>query len=172
MNLVETLRGLIRMIPFFGGGDQWSWLRGEDEMALQERMTALFREAAVLGEGQRRQRLRPLIDAEYSLPDGTLRRVTIARLRSYVTLENEAAHRVADSYDAIINNMPGDIAFRRASFEQQEARSNFSVEEEEKLHSILPNVFGDKPAELQIAEPRAREGGGDPLDEPSRPERP
>lgn len=142
--------GLLRRQRRNGVNGGWSWLRDADDLTLQSRMTSFFDGLAGTDEGQRRQRLRPLIDAEYHLPDEVLRRVTMARLRALLTLSQDAAERVAGSYDAIMNSLEGEIAFKRAALVQQMARE-LSIEEEERLHSLLPNVFGDKPANLQIA---------------------
>jgi hypothetical protein len=52
-----------------------------------------------------------------------------------------------------MNTMPRDIAFRRAAMVQTLARHEFSAEEEARLKALLPNVFGEKPAELSVDTP-------------------
>ncbi|HXH22091.1 MAG TPA: hypothetical protein VNN10_08680 [Dehalococcoidia bacterium] len=97
--------------------------------------------------------VRRLIDAEYSLDDEGLRSVSIARLRALLELDDDGAAKVAEAYDRTMNTMPGDIAFRRAATVQTLARHEFSAEEEARLKALLPNVFGEKPAELSVDTP-------------------
>jgi hypothetical protein len=146
----------IRSLPVVGGGGRWSWLAEADDDTLDERLYAELSEMARLNEGERRQRLRPLIEAEYSLPDETLHRITRVRLRTLLALDTAAAHRLADSYDSIMNSLPGEVAFRHAEMVQQVAR-DMGVEDEERLRALLPNEFGEKPGEVSVETPGPRE---------------
>ncbi|HEY7268190.1 MAG TPA: hypothetical protein VH951_00050 [Dehalococcoidia bacterium] len=115
-------------------------------------LTSQLRQLPYLEDIELRSETRRLIEAEYSLQDeDELRDVTIARLHSILTLNDDAAHKVATTYDSVMNTMPGDIAFRRAAVVQTVARHQFSVEEEARLRDLFPSVLGEKPKELQSA---------------------
>ena len=112
-----------------------------------------------LDDMERRSETRSLIpEAEYSLKDEeALRDITIARLKGVLALDDDGAHKVAATYESVMNTMPGDIAFRRAAVVQTVARHQFSVDEEARLRDLFPGVLGEKPKELQPA------GAGSPL---------
>jgi hypothetical protein len=101
--------------------------------------------------------VRKLIEAEYSLDEDGLRAVTFARLRALLSLGDEGAAKVADTYDRVMNTMPGDIAFRRAAVVQTVARHQFGAEDEARLKALLPNVLGEKPAEVSVKTPGPQE---------------
>jgi hypothetical protein len=89
--------------------------------------------------------------------DEGLRDITNARLRAILSLDDHGARSIAETYDSVMNTMPGDLAFRRAASVQTVARHEFSVDEEARLRALIPNVLGEKPKELSAPTPGPQE---------------
>jgi hypothetical protein len=114
---------------------------GKREVAMHER----YGELADLPEDERRRRLRAMTFAEYSFPDAELREITVSRLRTWLTMDPEAAKRIAASLEAVMAEMPGDIAWRRVALVQTMARE-FSSDDVLRLRELVPGIFGGQPA--------------------------
>ena len=67
-------------------------------------------------------------------------------------MDPETSKRIALSYDAVMNQMPGPVAMRRVSVVQTLARE-FSPDDQARLRALVPRVFagGDKPAAAPMA---------------------
>ena len=118
------------------------------ELEGTERVAEFARRLDVLagaGEPTRQQALRELVTYVYDLPDEGVQDMTAARVRALLTLDQTAAHRVARSYDAVLDTMPAAIAMRRVALVQQVAR-DLSVEDRERLHELEPGIVGAEPA--------------------------
>ena len=123
-----------------------------------QELSRLLKQLPYFDEETRRDEIKRLIEAEYSIPDDAgLRDITIARLQAILSLDDEGARSVAETYDDVMNKMPGDIAFRRAAIVQTVARHEFSVDEEARLRALIPNVLGEKPKELSVATPEPQD---------------
>jgi hypothetical protein len=120
-------------------------------------IAAGLRKLPYLEGDERDAEARRLIEAEYRLDEDGLRAVTFARLRALLSLDDEGAAKVAETYDRVMNTMPGEIAFRRAAVVQTVARHEFDAEDEARLKALLPNVFGEKPAEVSVKTPGPQE---------------
>ena len=120
-------------------------------------LAALLKQLPYLDDSDREREVERLIRAEYSLDDQRLRSASLARLRSVLAQDDEGARKIAETYDTVMNRMPGDIAFRRAAVVQTVARHEFSVEEEARLRSLIPNVLGEKPSEVSVETPGPQE---------------
>ena len=119
--------------------------------------SALIQKLPELNDAEREQEIRQMIEAEYSQDEEGLREITQTRLQAVLALDDEAARKVAETYDSVMNTMPGDIAFRRAAVVQTTARHQFSVDEEAKLRELVPNVLGEKPKEISVDTPGPQE---------------
>ena len=114
-------------------------------------MAARYIELAALPEEERRTRLRAMARAEYSLPDEKLRPFTLSRLRTWLSLEPDKAQVIADSYDAVMQEMPAPVAMRRVALVQTLA-TEFSPEDEERLRQLAPRVFAGTPSRMTVLE--------------------
>jgi hypothetical protein len=110
-----------------------------------------------LEDEPRRAETHRLIEAEYSLGEEDLQALTMSRLRALLSLDDAGAARIAETYEDVMNSMTGEIAFRHAAVVQTIARHQFSVEEEARLKALMPNVFGEKPAEVSVGTPGPQE---------------
>jgi hypothetical protein len=124
---------------------EWTGLIDAGEAEREAQMVARYTELAALSEDDRRERLKAMARAEYALPDDKLRTFTIARMRSWLQLEEEQAQRVAGSYDAVMQNMPATIAMRRVALVQTLALE-FSAEDEARLRRLMPRIFAGAPS--------------------------
>jgi hypothetical protein len=135
------------------GADQdWGQLATLDAAEREAQMQARYHALATLPEDARRQQLRAMALAEYALPDDELRAFTRSRLRVWLDLETGVAHRIAASYDAVMNQMPGPIAMRRVSIVQTLAK-DFPAEDEARLRALVPGVFAGQPPPVTTAAP-------------------
>ncbi|MFH1141968.1 MAG: hypothetical protein V1724_10005 [Chloroflexota bacterium] len=115
---------------------------GEDEREAQ--MAQRYTELSSLSEEARRSRLLAMAKAEYALPDAKLSPFTRSRMRVWLKMDPENAKKVAISYSAIMNQMPGPAAMRRVALVQTLARG-FSLEDQERLAALVPQVFPGRP---------------------------
>lgn len=114
---------------------------GEDEREAQ--MIQRYTELSSLSEEARRSRLLAMAKAEYALPDAKLRPLTLSRMRVWLKMDSENAGKVAVSYSAAMNQMPGPAAMRRVALVQTLARG-FSLEDQERLVALVPQVFAGR----------------------------
>lgn len=120
--------------------EAWGALTEVGEAEREPRMRARYLELAALSDGERLVRLRAMAEAEYALPDEKLRPFTTSRMRVWLGLDLPVAQTIARSYDAVMRQMPGPVAMRRVATVQTMARG-FSLEDQERLRSLVPGVF-------------------------------
>ena len=126
------------------GLDQgWAALADLDEDQRRAQMQSRYTELATISEEERRGRLASMAKVEYVLPDDKIRAFHLTRLRVWLGMDPAMIQSVAASYDAIMDQLPGDIAMRRIGIVQTLARS-FTVTEQDQLRALLPRVFGDR----------------------------
>ncbi len=119
----------------------WGLLSDLPAQGREEQMQLLFQAIAALPEEEQRTQLRAIANAEYALPDDKLRTLTISRLRAWLQMDPEEARTVANTYDRVVSSMPLSIAWRRVTLVQTLAR-DFSADEEQRLRTLVPSVFG------------------------------
>jgi len=126
------------------GADQgWALLADIEEDQRREQMQARYTELAALSEEERRGRLAGMAKVEYVLPDDKIRAFHLTRLRVWLSMDPTMIQSVAASYDAIMDQLGGDVAMRRIGIVQTLAKS-FSATEQEQLRVLLPRIFGDR----------------------------
>ena len=114
-----------------------------------------YTELAALPDATRLARLRDVVAVTYALPDEPFRALTEARLRAWLTLDQAAAARAAQSYDAVLREVSAGDAMRRVAVVQTLLRE-FSAEEQRRLRQLNPEerARGQTLLELdQYAEP-------------------
>jgi hypothetical protein len=122
--------------------EQWRGLADAAEEERREKMEVRYLELAALPEEERREQLKTMARVEYTLPDDKIRPFHLSRLRVWLKLESETVRAVASSYEAIMNELPGEIAMRRVSVVQTLARG-FDPADQERLREIVPRVFAE-----------------------------
>ncbi len=105
-------------------------------------VTEAFAAIADQDEATRNRSLVNSIQTIYRLPDEQLRSMTEARLRAWIALPDEKAAVVGNTFEAVMDTMPVDIAMRRVTVVQSVA---FKLNSEELAHlqKIVPRVLGD-----------------------------
>lgn len=120
---------------------KWVELAGVAQGERESAMTQRYRELATLPDEELQVQMLAMANAEYDLPDQEIREFTVSRLRAWLQLELDTARRLATSYDAAMDVLPGAKAMRRVSIEQTLARA-FSPEDQALLIELEPNIFG------------------------------
>jgi hypothetical protein len=123
----------------------WSQLSSLAPAEREAQMAARYKAMAGLGEDERRNQVKSMILAEYSLNEPELRAFTISRMRTWIALDPEEAPVIAQSYDAVMQEMPATIAMKRVSLVQTLVLE-FSAEEEARLRELVPRVFAGAPS--------------------------
>jgi len=129
----------------------WGALADLEAVDRETKMLARYSELAATSEEERQAKLRAMARAEYALPDEMLRLFTVSRMRTWLTLDYEKAASIAQSYDAIMQGMPGAAAMRRVTLVQQLV-AEFSAEEEARLRELVPKVFAGAPGRMAALE--------------------
>jgi hypothetical protein len=124
---------------------EWAKLADGDVAAREAQMASRYIELAALSEEERRARLKAMARAEYALPDEKLRPFTVSRMRTWINLDMATARPIADSYNAIMQEMPAGVAMKRVSLVQTLVME-FTPEEEEKLRELAPGAFAGAPS--------------------------
>ena len=124
--------------------EAWGQLADAGEEERERQMFQRYTELASLSEEARKSRLLAMAKAEYALSDAKLRPFTQSRMRVWLTMETENATKVAVSYSAAMDQMPGPAAMRRVALVQTLARG-FSPEDRERLAALVPQVFAGRP---------------------------
>ena len=127
--------------------EAWGKLADTGEEERETQMFQRYTELASLSEEARRSRLLAMAKAEYALPDAKLRTFTLSRMRVWLKIDPENAKKMAVSYSAVMNQMPGPAAMRRVALVQTLARE-FSLEDREKLVALAPGVFATRPSSV------------------------
>src|SRR6266581_1757391 len=140
--------------PETGADEVWGKLATAPEGERTAQTLARYRELATQPEAERRAQLQAMARAEYALPDDQLRAMTLSRLQAYLQMEPEEVRTVVASLDAVMNQLPGTMAMRRVALVQTLARE-FSLDDQQRLHDLVPNVFGERIANVPEAAPSA-----------------
>ena len=126
--------------------DDWQDIAGlhgyEADDALRERLESI----AARDEGERLHALGRLIDFEARLPDPQRGDFVRARLRAMLALDDEAAPRIADTYETLLASMPGEAAYMHSAYVQNFGRE-LPLHDAERLQDLMPGIFGEKPRE-------------------------
>ena len=125
-------------------GLQWRELADLEEREREELMKSRYRELATLSEEERVSRLADMEKAVYELPEDKLRSLTTSRLRVWLDLEHDLGQVISKSYDAVTDHLPGPTAMRHIALVQTLSRE-FSAEDQGRLRSLFPRVFGALP---------------------------
>ena len=132
------------MVSEQGADLEWGRLSELDEATRETRMLERYAALALLPEEERRTQVRSMANAEYSLPDEKLREFTLSRMRAWIALDQEQGPLIANSYDAVMQDMPAGIAMKRVSLVQTLVIA-FTPEEEARLRELVPRVFAGAP---------------------------
>jgi len=127
-----------------GPAHDWEAIASLDREAQVAAVTAAYAAIARQDEEARRTSLASAIESVYRMPDGQLISMTEARLRAWLALPDEDAAAVGNSFEAVMDGMPADIAMRRVTVVQSVA-FKLSNEELAHLQRIVPRVLGDSP---------------------------
>ena len=119
---------------------EWGKLLDLGDEERQAAMAKRYQELAALEEEKRRHKLMAMARAEYALSDEELRSFTASRLRTWLAMETQMAKRIASSYDSVMEKMPGGQAMRRVATVQT-IHNQFSVDDRERLATMIPNIF-------------------------------
>lgn len=123
-------------------GEAWIELADLEELQRESLMVERYLELAGIPEDERQEQLRAIAPVEYALPEDKIQSFHRSRLRTWLRMDPAAARRIATSYDAVMQQLPGEVGMRRVSIVQTIARS-LSLAEQEQLHVLVPHVFGE-----------------------------
>lgn len=126
-----------------GNGEVWAGLANLGEADRERQMEDRYTELASWNEDERSDQMRSMAAVEYALPDDKMRPFHLSRLRVWLRMGPEAVRIISASYDAVLDQMPADVALRRIGLAQSLIKA-FSLAEQEQLRSVLPRVFGDR----------------------------
>ena len=125
-----------------GTEDAWARLATAQPEERSAQVQARYHERAGLPEDERRSRLDAMIRSEYALPDEQLHAMTLCRLETYLQMQPDEVRTIVASVEAVMNTLPGSFAMRRVALVQTLSRE-FSVEDQQRLRELVPEVFGD-----------------------------
>jgi len=74
---------------------------------------------------------------------------TPSRLNTWIQLESDQAQTIANSYNWVMDHLPGQMAIRRIETVQSLARQ-VAVKKAAWLRELIPTVFGDEPIGVRI----------------------
>ncbi len=118
----------------------WGQLATLDPESREVVMRTHYAALAVLPEAERRRQLRAMARAEYALPYGQLRALTVSQLLAWLHLEPSVAHRVTASYNAVIAELPDDILRRRADA-VKDVTDDLPAIDAHRLQMLVPTLF-------------------------------
>ena len=133
------------------GDNSWSALVQLDEEAARRGMRERFSAVAKLPPDERQERLKAMIVAEYELDQPQLFKFTTCRLATWVQMEEGEANVIADGYNAVFNQLPSEMAMRRATVVQMVARG-MTPEEVAALHKLIPSLVGQIPVVKRVSD--------------------
>ena len=119
------------------GAVDWADLACRPDSEREDYLQRFYAQLAELPEPTRLARLRTMVDATYALPDDEFRALTAGRLRAWLRLDGEAATRVAQSYDAVLRELPAGAAMRRVAVVQTLMR-DLSEDDQRRLRELNP----------------------------------
>lgn len=123
--------------------NEWASLADLEEEDREQQMEGRYKELFALAEDERRGRMRSMAAVEYSIEDDKIRPFHLSRLRVWLLMDPAIIQTISASYDAVLDQMPGDVAMRRVGLAQSLIKA-FSQTEQEQLRSVLPQIFGDR----------------------------
>lgn len=128
----------------------WAQLADVDPAERERKMEARFIELAKLPEEERRTRLHAMALAANTLPVD--KRVDFARsyLLEWLRVDLSKVKPVVASYNAVMDQMSGDAAWRRVSTAQAAVRG-LTPDQQTKLHDLFPR---EVPA-VSLLQPKA-----------------
>jgi hypothetical protein len=121
----------------------WSALAHENADRRGAKMLARFRELASLSPDERLETARAMVAAEYELYEGPLLAFTASRLRAWLALsgeDGESAVAVAKLYDDVIDELPAEVAMRRATVARRMEYSWLTADEIARLRDLVPSM--------------------------------
>ncbi|MBM3946498.1 MAG: hypothetical protein FJ315_03740 [SAR202 cluster bacterium] len=118
----------------------WGRLADLSPADRQPRMVEKYRTMAGLPDSEGDSQMNAMVLAEYALTDDKLRDFTHSRLRAWLAIDEQAALRIAKSYDTVMLKMPGKDAMRRVSMVQTIARE-MSIPDVQRLSQLVPAVL-------------------------------
>jgi hypothetical protein len=124
--------------------EEWATLINLEEEARIEEMAARFTAVNALPDTERDAAIKKIVDATYAMSDEQLHAMTLSRLRSFLRMEEHAAHDVGHAFEKVANELPADQAMRRVMM-LQKVGHDMSLEEQAQLRAIVPSALGDAP---------------------------
>ena len=116
----------------------WEQLASQAAPEREARLRTFYTVLATLPEEERLARLRSMIAVTYTLPDEAFRAITESRLRAWLQLDETTAAAVAQSYDAVMREVPAGPAMRRVAVVQTLMR-DFADDEQRRLRRLNPD---------------------------------
>ena len=132
---------------------EWRALGSLELDEMQSQMVKLLTELDGLPDKEQSDRRMALARVESDLTDDELRKFTICRLRAWLTLDRAIAKRLSDAFDDVMKKVFGPQAMRQVGLIQTLAR-DFSLEDQQTLTELIPNVFGGSPVGLVASKAR------------------
>lgn len=126
---------------------QWEALLELPDEERIERMVETYQALAGMGQSERRSALEEQIGVVYRMDDANLRAMTESRLRAWLRMDPETAKPVAEEFEAVLDDMPAEIAMRRVTVVQL-VSMRLSPEEREQLRALVPRVMGNEPHQM------------------------
>ena len=124
--------------------EEWGTLITLDEEARIQEMATRFTAAGQMPDGERDEAIQNIVNATYAMSDADLHAMTLSRLRSFLRMEEHAAHDVGHAFERVANELPADQAMRRVIM-LQKVSHDMSLEEQARLRAIVPSALGDAP---------------------------
>ncbi len=117
----------------------WIQLANATEEARDQGVQKRYTDLAAMPEEERRNQMRTMVQALYTLPDDKVHAFTKSRLRAWARMEDASVKRVAASYKAVMDERPSQEAWRRVTMVQS-AFKDLTPEERTRLQSLLPQL--------------------------------
>lgn len=124
--------------------ENWTSLIELDEDARIDEMAARFTAVNAQSDTERDESIKKIVDATYSMTDEQLHAMTLSRLRSFLRMEEKAAHDVGHAFEKVANELPATQAMRRVVM-LQKVGTAMTLEEQAHLRSLVPSALGDAP---------------------------
>ncbi len=120
-------------------GAEWIKLADVAEGARDQGVQKRYTDLAAMLEEERRNQMRAMVQALYTLPDDKVHAFTKSRLRAWARMEDDAVKRVAASYKVVMDERPSQEAWRRVTMVQS-ALKDLTPDERTRLQSLLPQL--------------------------------
>ena len=123
---------------------EWIALVDATEEVRTAEMKRRYQELAGLSEEERVKHLVEMARGEHEMIEEKLHAFTKSRLLVWIDMDEEQAKKVAHSYDAAVQTLPGTLAMRRVGAVQTVART-FAVSQIDRLHAVIPSIVREMP---------------------------